>query len=57
MNKKQIIKEHFSEMGKKGGTKRWENFTQEEREKLIKKMVDGRKKKAVDKQTDQVLDG
>lgn len=56
MNKEQIIKEHLSEMGKKGGKKRWENFTTEQRQNLIKKMVDGRKK-AVDKSTDQALDG
>lgn len=45
MNKEQIIKEHFSELGKKGSKSRWDNTTPEERREIALKMVKAREDK------------
>jgi uncharacterized protein HemY len=49
MNTQDILKKHFSSLGKKGGKKRWENVSAEERREIALKMVAARKKKGVDK--------
>lgn len=43
-NFKELISEHFSELGKKGMEKRWKNATPEERKETGRRLAEARKK-------------